>query len=163
MYFFLNDANHHLDFSHYPYASIGEILAFVSALTWVGYTVVTSRFKSVPQEMVGLYAGFGAMMAWGLHFYLEPHSSFSHHDYILIAWVALGPTTLAYYAWDYAVSFGDVCRAARISYLIPALSFLWLVIFGKVLFTIEQGLAVVLLTVAILLPEVFGHSKSKAV
>ncbi len=123
----------------------GWMWALGSACTWAFYTVVSRQYPEAPQEMVGLYAGVGAVLAWGLHCHLEAGLSLHWPGTVSLCWMLLGPSSLAYYAWDYGVSYGAIDHASLYAFAIPVLSYFCLVSFGGVTFSWLGVISVLLL------------------
>ncbi|KUJ76419.1 hypothetical protein AVO45_11510 [Ruegeria marisrubri] len=109
----------------------GYALAFLCALTWSGYSVLSRRLGNTPTNSVAVFCVATAIASWGLHFALEetvfPDST--------IGWLStfalgLGPVGLAFYVWDVGVKHGDIQILGTSSYAAPLLSTLALVVAG---------------------------------
>lgn len=128
----------------------GALLALGSALSWATYTLVSHHYADAPHEMVGLYAGCGALLAWGMYMAGVPHGAVHWHHLGVLVWLALGPATLAYQAWDYGISHGALQQATFLAYAIPLLSYSCLICTGFADFS-WHGLASFLLLMAAIL------------
>ncbi len=109
----------------------GYILAFLCALTWSGYSVLSRLMGSAPTSSVAVFCVVTAIASWGLHFALEE----THWPQGTIGWAStlllgLGPVGLAFYVWDIGVKQGDIQMLGTSSYAAPLLSTLVLVLAG---------------------------------
>ncbi|MEM9967434.1 MAG: EamA family transporter [Pseudomonadota bacterium] len=109
----------------------GYALAFLCALTWSGYSVVSRRVGTAPTASVGVFCLATAALSLPLHFLLEttvvPQS--------MIGWSAiiglgLGPVGLAFFVWDIGVKRGDIQLLGAASYAAPLLSTVILILAG---------------------------------
>ncbi|WP_122072574.1 DMT family transporter [Pseudophaeobacter sp. EL27] len=109
----------------------GYILAFLCALTWSGYSVLSRLMGSAPTSSVAVFCVVTAIASWGLHFALEetiwPQGTIGWASTLLLG---LGPVGLAFYVWDIGVKQGDIQMLGTSSYAAPLLSTLVLVLAG---------------------------------
>lgn len=126
----------------------GYGLAFLCALTWSGYSVVSRSFGAVPTASVTVFCIASAILSVPMHLAFEttvwPAS--------LTGWMSclalgLGPVGLAFYVWDIGVKQGDIQLLGVASYAAPVLSTGALVLAGIA----EPGWALVLATALITL------------
>ena len=112
-------------------ARAGYALAFLAALTWAGYSLLSRRFGHVPTHAVAVFCLLSSLMAGIAHLMLEstvwPDST--------LAWGAviglgLGPVGLAFFTWDIGVKRGDIQLLGTASYAAPLLSTLVLIATG---------------------------------
>lgn len=122
--------------------SLGHGLAFLCALIWGAYSVLSRRLSQVPTEAV---AGFclvtGGLALMG-HFTIEP-TTFPHEwgPWFAILLLGLFPVGLAFFTWDYGVKHGDIMILGAASYFSPMLSALVLVATGISQFSTSLALA----------------------
>ncbi|EBA15059.1 hypothetical protein RSK20926_04227 [Roseobacter sp. SK209-2-6] len=109
----------------------GYILAFLCALTWSGYSVLSRRLGSAPTSSVAIFCLASALASWILHFSLEetvwPAGGLGWASTLLLG---VGPVGLAFYVWDIGVKQGDIQLLGTSSYAAPLLSTLVLVLAG---------------------------------
>lgn len=109
----------------------GYGLAFLCALTWSGYSVLSRRAGDVPTSSVAVFCIIAAIASWGLHFQLEetiwPNGAIG---WLSTIGLGLGPVGLAFYVWDIGVKKGDIQLLGISSYAAPLLSTLVLVLAG---------------------------------
>ncbi|WP_083096084.1 DMT family transporter [Pseudophaeobacter leonis] len=109
----------------------GYLLAFLCALTWSGYSVLSRLMGAAPTSSVAVFCIVTAIASWGLHFTLEdtlwPQGTVGWASALLLG---LGPVGLAFYVWDIGVKQGDIQMLGTSSYAAPLLSTLVLVLAG---------------------------------
>lgn len=125
----------------------GYTLAFLCALTWSGYSVLSRLVGSAPTSSVAVFCIVTAIASWGLHFAVEE----THWPQGAIGWAStlllgLGPVGLAFYVWDIGVKQGDIQMLGTSSYAAPLLSTLVLVLAGVADPTWGLALAAALIT-----------------
>lgn len=120
---------------------LGYFAAFGCAFVWSGYSVLNRQFAAIPCEMlVGVCAAVS--LAGGItHCLLEPTIWPSGWQWGSILLLGIGPTGLAFLAWDYATKNGNLSLLGSLSYLAPLFSTLLLVLAGKAMANISLGLA----------------------
>jgi len=109
----------------------GLALAFLSALTWAGYSVISRRLGAVPTEAVAVFCLATAVLSALAHAALEsPSWPDDAAGWAAVAALGLGPVGLAFYLWDVGVKRGDIQLLGVASYAAPLLSTLALVAAG---------------------------------
>jgi drug/metabolite transporter (DMT)-like permease len=109
----------------------GYGLAFLCALTWSTYSVLSRRWGSVPTEAVTLYCLATAVLAVPLHLMLEVTAwPAATGGWLAILGLGLGPVGLAFFTWDIGMKRGDIRLLGTASYAAPVLSTLILVVVG---------------------------------
>ena len=109
----------------------GYGLAFLCALTWSAYSLVSLRLGEVPTAAVAVYCLATAFLSALAHLALEPTlwpAGISGWGAVLA--LGLGPVGLAFYTWDVGVKRGDIQLLGTASYAAPLLSTLALVLAG---------------------------------
>jgi drug/metabolite transporter (DMT)-like permease len=126
---------------------LGMALAFLCALTWAGYSLISRRLGAVPTESVTVYCLMTAVLSLITHLALEdtvwPDGP--------IGWAAvlalgIGPVGAAFFTWDIGMKKGDIHLLGVASYAAPLLSTLALVMAGITKPTWAIALAAVLIT-----------------
>lgn len=109
----------------------GYALAFLCALTWSGYSVLSRLVGNAPTATVAVFCLGAAVLSLPLHLIFEdtvwPQTA---TGWISIAGLGLGPVGLAFFVWDIGVKQGDIQLLGTSSYAAPLLSTLVLVAFG---------------------------------
>ena len=111
--------------------ALGYGAAFLCALTWAGYSLLSRRFGAVPSVVVTGFCGATAILSAISHLALEttvwPETT---GQWLAVAALGLGPVGAAFYTWDYGVKHGDIQVLGASSYAAPLLSTLILILFG---------------------------------
>lgn len=106
-------------------------LAFLCALTWSSYSVLSRRLGSTPTSSVAIFCVATSLLSLMAHLTLEttvwPVDALAWASTILLG---LGPVGLAFYAWDIAVKQGDIQLLGVASYAAPLLSTFALIVAG---------------------------------
>lgn len=109
----------------------GYGLAFLCALTWSGYSLVSRRFGAVPTAAVTVYCLATSVLSLGAHLAIEetiwPATSLGWASVLALG---LGPVGLAFFTWDIGVKRGDIQLLGTASYAAPLLSTLALILAG---------------------------------
>lgn len=136
-----------------PQYALGYAAAFVCALTWSTYSILSRRFAGVPSDAVAGFCLATALLAAICHLALEetiwPASA---GEWMAVAALGLGPVGLAFYAWDHAVKHGDIGLIGILSYGAPLFSTLILVAAGLAEPSLALAVACVLVTFGAALP-----------
>lgn len=128
-------------------SALGMALAFVCAVTWAGYSVLSRRLGEVPTESVTVFCLATAALSVVTHLALEP----TVWPQGLLGWAAvlalgLGPVGAAFFTWDIGMKRGDIQLLGVGSYAAPLLSTLALVAAGIARPSWTIALAAVLIT-----------------
>ncbi|OZI23901.1 EamA family transporter [Bordetella genomosp. 9] len=127
----------------WPVAGIAA--AFGCALIWSGYSVLNRRYANAPSSMMVGVCGLVALGGAACHAALETTVPVSAAQWGAIVVLGLGPTGLAFLAWDYATKHGHLALLGPLSYLAPLLSTLLLVVTGATPATLTLLLAALLI------------------
>jgi drug/metabolite transporter (DMT)-like permease len=114
-----------------PDALPGLGLAFLCAVTWAVYSVLSRRLGDVPTASVAVFCLATAALSLGAHLLLEetvwPNSALG---WLSILALGVGPVGIAFFTWDIGMKKGDIQLLGVASYAAPLLSTLALVIAG---------------------------------
>ena len=92
----------------------GYIMAFVCALIWSSYSVLSRRISHISTDVVTGFCIVTALLATVAHFLLEQTIWPSNtSQWLAIVGLGLGPVGLAFYTWDFGVKHGDIPGAWR--------------------------------------------------
>ena len=109
----------------------GYALAFLCALTWSSYSLISRRFGRVPTAAVTVYCLATSVLSLGAHLVLEdtvwPATTLG---WASVAALGLGPVGLAFFTWDIGVKRGDIQMLGTLSYAAPLLSTAVLILAG---------------------------------
>lgn len=112
-------------------ARMGYALAFLAALTWTSYSLISRRLGHVPTGAVAVFCLASALMAGVAHLFLEaPQWPQNALGWGAVLALGLGPVGLAFFTWDIGVKRGDIQFLGTASYAAPLLSTLVLVVAG---------------------------------
>lgn len=115
---------------YYP----GYIFAFIAAIIWSVYTIINrwyqERYAEMPLEMVGMYCGIGAVIAFGLHCNFETWVQPSFKEGCLVGLLGFS-SGVAYLLWSYGTQKGNLKLLAILAYFTPVISMGLLVLSGK--------------------------------
>jgi drug/metabolite transporter (DMT)-like permease len=128
-------------------SALGLGLAFLCALTWAGYSILSRRLGAVPTESVTVFCLATAVLSALAHLALEetvwPESALG---WAAIMALGLGPVGAAFFTWDIGMKRGDIQLLGVASYAAPLLSTLALVAAGLARPTWTIAIAAVLIT-----------------
>jgi len=109
----------------------GFAMAFLCALTWSGYSVLSRRLGATPTASVVVFCMATAVLSSVAHLIWEvtvwPHDALG---WASVFGLGLGPVGLAFYVWDIGVKRGDIQLLGVASYGAPLLSTLILILAG---------------------------------
>ena len=130
-----------------PQYAFGYGMAFLCALTWSSYSVVSRFFKSVSSDAVGAFCLATFVLAVVFHFSLEttivPKTTL---EWGAIIALGFGPVGLAFFVWDYGMKNGDIQILGASAYAAPLLSTLVLILAGYAQSSWVIAIACVLIT-----------------
>jgi drug/metabolite transporter (DMT)-like permease len=125
---------------------LGMALAFICALTWAGYSVLSRRLGAVPTESVTVFCLATAALSLLAHLALEttvwPEGALG---WIAVLALGLGPVGAAFFTWDIGMKRGNIQLLGVASYAAPLLSTLALIGAGLAQPTWTLALAAVLI------------------
>jgi drug/metabolite transporter (DMT)-like permease len=125
---------------------LGLGLAFLCALTWAGYSVLSRRLGAVPTESVTIFCLATAALSVASHLALEetvwPADGMG---WAAVLALGIGPVGAAFFTWDIGMKRGDIQLLGVASYAAPLLSTLALVTAGIARPTWTIALAAVLI------------------
>ena len=106
-------------------------VAFIFALTWAVYSVLSRRLGDVPTESVTIFCLAASLLSAVVHMTLEttiwPQSALAWASVVALG---IGPVGLAFFTWDIGMKRGDIQVLGVLSYAAPLLSTLALVAAG---------------------------------
>ena len=106
-------------------------VAFLFALVWAGYSVLSRRMGDVPTESVTVFCLAAAGLSAIAHLVLEttvwPQSALGWASVMALG---IGPVGLAFFTWDIGMKRGDIQLLGVASYAAPLLSTLALIAAG---------------------------------
>lgn len=113
-------------------SALGYAAAFGCALTWASYSVLNRRFKNTPSGMIVGVCGAVSLLGAAFSAVAETTVLPDLWQWTAIAALGLGPTGLAFLAWDHATKRGKLPLLGALSYLAPLISTVLLVLAGRV-------------------------------
>jgi drug/metabolite transporter (DMT)-like permease len=128
-------------------SALGLALAFVCAVTWAGYSVLSRRLGAVPTESVTIFCLATAVLSLVSHLALEETVwPVGAMGWAAVLGLGIGPVGAAFFTWDVGMKRGDIQLLGVASYAAPLLSTLALVAAGIAKPTWTIALAAVLIT-----------------
>jgi drug/metabolite transporter (DMT)-like permease len=128
-------------------SALGLGLAFLCALTWAGYSVLSRRLGEVPTESVTVFCLATAALSVLCHLALEETVwPIGVAGWLSVLALGIGPVGAAFFTWDIGMKRGDIQLLGVASYAAPLLSTLALVAAGIAKPTWIIALAAVLIT-----------------
>lgn len=122
-------------------------LAFLCALTWSSYSVLSRRFGAIPTESIAVYCLVTAVLSLFAHLAFEqtqwPTGTFGWASVLVLG---IGPVGVAFFTWDIGMKRGDIQLLGVASYAAPLLSTLSLVVAGISDSTPSLAVATLLIT-----------------
>jgi drug/metabolite transporter (DMT)-like permease len=101
----------------------GYGLAFLAAIVWAAYSVLSRRLERVPTDAVAGFCLATAALAALCHRIFESNVWPDHaSQWAAIVALGLGPVGLAFYVWDHGVKHGDIRLLGIAAYATPVLS-----------------------------------------
>lgn len=127
----------------------GYAFAAAGALTWAWYSLMLKRLPPFPGNAVGAFSLGAGLLALSVHA-CSPGAwasvrSLSAEQWRSLVMLGVGPTAVAYRAWDEALKRGDPRAIGSLSYLTPLASVSVLVVLGGQRLTWVSALAAVLI------------------
>lgn len=104
----------------------GYVYALIAACIWCSYTLFSRWYQKMPAEMVGVYYGIGALVAFFLHIHHEVFVQPSCYEASLILILGLS-SGMASLLWLYGSRQGNVKLLGVLAYFTPMLSMIMLV------------------------------------
>lgn len=124
----------------------GYAAAFVCAVTWSTYSLMSRRFSEVPTEAVAGFCLATAALSAVAHLLLEetvwPADT---GEWLAVIGLGLMPVGAAFYVWDYGVKRGDIQVIGASAYAAPLISTAILILTGFAAPTWAIGAATLLI------------------
>jgi len=125
----------------------GLALAFLCALTWAAYSVLSRRLGAVPTETVVIFCLATAVLSALSHLAVEETLwPVGLSGWAAVLGLGIGPVGLAFFTWDVGMKKGDIQLLGVASYASPLLSTLALVLAGRAEPSLRLALAAALIT-----------------
>ncbi len=131
----------------------GFLLALLNVIFWGTYVIVSKKNSTVPNEMIGLYCGIGAICSLIIHCYTENFLLPSNKELVTMITIGLTGQGLAYILWDYGIKSGHYYLLCTLSYFTPILSILLLVKFQYTMASDHLWIAATLVSLGACLAE----------
>jgi drug/metabolite transporter (DMT)-like permease len=110
---------------------LGLGLAFLCAVSWAAYSVMSRRLGDVPTQSVVIYCLATAILSVPAHLIWEttqwPQGALG---WMAVLGLGMGPVGLAFFTWDIGMKKGDIQMLGVASYAAPLLSTLALILAG---------------------------------
>jgi len=114
-----------------PRFALGYATAFVCAVTWATYSVMSRSFASVSTGAVAGFCLATALLSLVAHLLLEETVwPADGGEWLAVFGLGLMPVGGAFYVWDYGVKHGDIQIIGASAYAAPLLSTALLIVAG---------------------------------
>jgi len=124
----------------------GFAAAFMAAITWAIYSVLSRRFAAVPTDAVAGFCLATSVLAALFHLAFEPTQwPQTSGQWLAVLGLGIGAVGAAFYVWDIGMKQGDIRILGVASYLAPLLSTAFLVLAGYAQAGIVLALAALLI------------------
>ena len=127
---------------------LGYLFAFISAILWSIYIIISRRYIKVTSELFAIYFFVGAIFSILMHLLFEDTVIPSVTQGFVLVVMGITTHSLAYYGWDYAIKMGHFKLLQILPYGNPVLSVLALIVFGFAELTEEVLVATLMVFVA---------------
>lgn len=107
----------------------GYLLSFLNAFFWTIFILFNRKYKSIPNEMIGLYCGIGALLAFTAHCLFETFVLPSLEQLLYLCILGIFCQGMGYLFWDHGIKKGYYKLLCTLSYIAPILSMSLLVLF----------------------------------
>ncbi len=124
---------------------MGYLLAFMAAVCWASYSLLTKRVPPFPNAAIGLFCLVSGILALLIHIFFEPHYTFVLAQLPYLILLGFGSMGAAFFLWDAAIKNGDPRTIGSLAYLTPLLSATILMVSGKGQFTYMTLVAMVMI------------------
>jgi len=144
-------------------SALGLLLAFLCAVTWAGYSVLSRKLGDVPTESVTVFCLATAALSVVCHLALETTvwpESFT--GWWAIVALGIGPVGAAFFTWDVGMKRGNIQLLGVASYAAPLLSTLALIGAGIAKPSWTIAAAAILIAGGAALAALTGEQKSSA-
>lgn len=128
----------------YAFVWQGYLLAFLAGLLWASFNVYSKHVGQIPHDLLGIAAGVASLLTWILHFFTEETVLPTLLEAGAIIYIAMAVNVIGYYFWVHAVRWGRFALLNTIANFTPTISVILLVSFGFASWSIELGLATLL-------------------
>lgn len=108
----------------------GYIYAFIAALAWSSYSVLSRYFGDIPTSAVGGFCGATTILSFVCHLFFETTVIPNPTELLAIFALGLGPVGGAFFVWDHGMKNGDIQLLGSLAYATPLLSTLLLIALG---------------------------------
>ena len=109
----------------------GYLAALIAAFIWSSYSVASRLFADVPTQAVTIYCFLTMIGATIAHLTFETTIwPATNGAWLAVLLLGLGPVGGAFYFWDAGMKRGDVRLLGVLSYFVPLLSMLLLIMAG---------------------------------
>lgn len=138
----------------------GYALAFLCALIWSAYSLISRRLGAVPTAAVVVYCLATAVLSLLAHLALEETRwPAAPMGWLAVIGLGIGPVGIAFFTWDIGVKKGDIQLLGTASYAAPLLSTLAMIAAGATAASPLLVLAAALITAGALVAAWASRSR----
>ncbi len=133
--------------------SIGYSMAFIGAVLWSIYLIVSRLYGQSMHEIFVVYTLCGTFIAGFIHFRSEVYVIPTAMQWLQMSVMGVFSHCLSYIFWDHGMKYGSAELLAVLSYISPIISAVLLIAFGLAKLTMSLFIAMVMLSVAIFMVQ----------
>lgn len=119
----------------------GYLWAFLDAVVWAIYTLISRHYVNSPLEMIGIYSGFAAFCSFAMHINYEIYQAPSTSQLVILIFMGVTTQNLAYLFWEFGIKRGNFKLLSILSYANPILSLTLLIACKMASFSLHLVLA----------------------
>ena len=108
----------------------GYIFAFIAALIWSSYSVISRTLSQIPTYSITAYCLITSILSLICHLTFETTVIPSSLELFAALMLGLGPVGGAFFVWDSGMKTGNIKLLGSLAYLIPLLSTFLLIVFS---------------------------------
>lgn len=140
----------------------GYGFALMGAVTCSAYTLVSKKHATVPNQIVGMYAGAGAVLCLIGHVLFEKTVVPSNFEFMLLVLLGASAHWISFQTWDRAIKNLEAWKICVIAYFTPSFSVTLLIVAGFGVFSWPLAMSCALLFVGSVLTSAQASNKKEA-
>jgi len=140
---------------------VGYALALFAGLIWAAYSLFNKVLPDFHPATIGLFCLAASVGSFIIHIFLEPPATPTTTEYLWMILMGAGPLGSAFYTWNRALREGDPRVIGALSFLIPLLSAVWLILFGNHKLYAITLLAMIIIVAASVIGSLEKKSRKK--
>ncbi len=124
----------------------GYVFAFLGAIIWSIFVLLSRLYKNSPPEIIGMYCGIGAFFSVLIHLKYEIFVMPNFTEGATLLFMGLLTQGIAYMMWDTGIKKGNFRLLTILSYGNPIIAVMLLFLFGYVFLSSTLLISCILIT-----------------